>query len=68
MSNYKKMTKEQLIAKYENMTKEQLIAKIKRLEKSKKEVERYNHMLEFDNTNLNNLLESIQDLLERHYK
>lgn len=66
MSNYKKMTKEQLIAKYENKTREQLIAKIERLEKSKKEVEESNHRLAYEILDLENKLESIKDILENN--
>lgn len=66
MSNYKNMTKEQLIAKYENKTREQLIAKIIRLEKSNKEVEESNHRLAYEILDLNNKLESIKDILENN--
>lgn len=66
MSNYKNMTKEQLIAKYENKTREQLIAKIIRLEKSKKEVEESNHRLAYEILDLNNKLERIKDILENN--
>jgi uncharacterized protein (UPF0335 family) len=68
MSNYKKMTKEQLIAKYEKLTREQLIAKIERLEKSKKEVEDSNHRLAYEILDLNNKLESIKDILGNNWE